>query len=151
MAHFSAKTDEWVLTKGRRNVGEVSSQTVVREAAEETETGYSCQLLPVTMATRALPAVELGDYPDEARIPSRVCEPLMMSCRQLDDGCLKIIKWYIAEMEESALKSEGEHNFRAELLGFAAGLDKLTFGMDRDVVRAAIKIFDASYEYLYET
>jgi 8-oxo-dGTP pyrophosphatase MutT (NUDIX family) len=39
--------DEWLLPKGRRNVGETSQITALGEVVEET--GYACQLLPITL------------------------------------------------------------------------------------------------------
>ncbi len=43
--------DEWMLPKGRQDLGESLSEAAVRETFEET--GYACELLPVTMITRA--------------------------------------------------------------------------------------------------
>ncbi|KAF2622193.1 hypothetical protein BU25DRAFT_481033 [Macroventuria anomochaeta] len=59
-------TNEWMLPKGRRSIGELRKEAAVREVAEET--GLPRRLLPVMMATRAFTAVDLPDVPDEACI-----------------------------------------------------------------------------------
>lgn len=136
--------DEWLLAKGRRNVGENLQQTAIREVTEET--GLPCRLLPITLSTRAPPGVEERHYADEARVHTDVCEPFMVTCRQLDEGRnLKIIMWYIAELDETAERMEGEDTFRTAFFDFEEALQRLTFQGDRDVVRKAIEIFEQSY------
>jgi 8-oxo-dGTP pyrophosphatase MutT (NUDIX family) len=132
---------EWMLAKGRRNIGESRSQAALREIKEET--GYSCRLLPLTMKTRAPPAIETGDYPDEPRLHEQVCEPFMLTCRHLHgNGGVKLIWWYIAAIDESAAVGTGEEQFKARLVGFEEALSMLTFENDREIVRRAMEIFD---------
>ncbi|KAM0707742.1 hypothetical protein Q7P35_004391 [Cladosporium inversicolor] len=132
---------EWMLAKGRRNIGESRSQAALREMKEET--GYSCRLLPLTMTTRAPPAIETGDYPDEARMHEKVCEPFMLTCRHLHgNGGIKLIWWYIAAIDESAEVGPGEEQFETRLVGFEEALGMLTFENDRDIIRKAMEIFD---------
>ena len=132
---------EWMLAKGRRNVNESRSQAALREMREET--GYSCYLLPLTMITRAPPAIETGDCPDEARVHENVCEPFMLTCRHLHgDGGIKIIWWYIAAIDESAEVGPGEEQFKTRLVGFEEAVSILTFENDREIVRKAMEIFD---------
>lgn len=140
LVHY-AKRDEWLLAKGRRNVGESRHEAALREMREEI--GYSCNLLPLTMTTRAPPAVETGDTPEEARAHENVVEPFMLTCRHLNDGReVKLIWWYIAAIDESAETGKGEEQFDAQLFGFEEAVDMLTFETDREVVRRAIEIFE---------
>lgn len=146
---YHEKRDEWLLAKGRRNTGEGRAKTALREAYEET--GFLCDLLPLTMTTRAPPAVEEPGhrYPDEPRTHESVTEPFMVTCRQLEgDNNLKIIWWYIAAIRQSnednkIRKGPGEGNFRAALFPFDEALSKLTYKLDQDIVRKAVQIFQA--------
>ena len=132
---------EWMLAKGRRNIGESRSQAALREMKEET--GYSCRLLPLTMKTRAPPATETGDYPDEPSVHEKVCEPFMLTCRHLHgDGGIKLIWWYIAAIDESAEVGSCEEQFKTRLVGFEDALSMLTFENDREIVRKAMEIFE---------
>lgn len=132
---------EWMLAKGRRNIGESRSQAALREMKEET--GYSCILLPLTMTTRAPPATEAGDYPDQPKLHEKVCEPFMLTCRHLDgDRGIKLIWWYIAAIDESAEVGPGEEQFITRLVRFEEALSVLTFENDREIVRKALRIFD---------
>ena len=136
---------EWMLAKGRRNIGESRSQAALREMKEET--GYSCHLLPLTMKTRAPPAIETGDCPDEARVHEKVCEPFMLTCRHLHgNGCLKLIWWYVAAIDESVEVGPGEEQFKTRLVGFEEALGLLTFENDREIVRKAMEIYDETEE-----
>jgi len=138
---------EWMLAKGRRNVNESRSRAALREMKEET--GYSCHLLPLTMTTRAPPAIETGDCPDEARVHGDVCEPFMLTCRHLHGNCgVKLIWWYIAAIDESAEVGRGEEQFDSRLVGFEEALDLLTFENDRKIVRKAVDIFEQSKRLL---
>lgn len=132
---------EWLLAKGRRNVAEPRHATALREIKEET--CLTCHMLPLTMTTRAPPAVESGHYPDEPRVHEEVCEPFMLTCRQLDKGSsMKIIWWYIAAIDEDVGVQEGEKQFKAQLFGLDDALRLLTFEQDREVVRKAFDILD---------
>ena len=129
-----------MLAKGRRNVGEPRHQAALREMKEET--GYSCRLLPLTMSTRAPPAIETGDCPDEPRVHEKVCEPFMLTCRHLNGDCgVKLIWWYIAAIDESAEVGRGEEQFNTRLVAFEGAVSMLTFENDREIVRKAIEIF----------
>ena len=142
LLHYERK-DEWLLPKGRRNVGESRYNTALREAQEET--GYKCRLLPVTMTSRVPPAVETGYTPDEPRVHHDVCEPFMITFRYLGEDGLKMIGWFIAAIEESQAKGDGEADSMVGLFGFGKAMSKLTFENDRDVLQKAIDIFDDTY------
>ena len=133
--------DEWVLAKGRRNCGKSLAEAAVREAREET--GFRCRLLPVTMPTRAPPAVESGPTPDIARVYEGVGEPIVVTIRELDGGrSVKVISWYVAAIEEQdgVEVGVGEKQFEVGFFDYEEGLKKLTFQGDRDIVRRAIDI-----------
>lgn len=138
---------EWMLAKGRRNIGESRSQAALREMKEET--GYSCHMLPLTMKVRAPPATETVDYPDEPSVQEKVCEPFMLTCRHLHgNGGIKLIWWYIATIDESAEVGPSEEQFKTRLVGFEEALSMLTFENDREIVRKAMEIFDETQKPL---
>lgn len=143
------KRKEWLLAKGRRNAGESRHQAALREVQEET--GLACHIMPLTMTTRAPPAVEVGHYPDEPRVHQEATEPFMLTCRQLEEGKdLKIIWWYIAAVDEDAEMEGGETQFNARLVEFDEALDLLTFEQDREIVRKAIEVFKQSQSSIAE-
>jgi 8-oxo-dGTP pyrophosphatase MutT (NUDIX family) len=140
------KRDEYVLAKGRRNCGEGARETAVRELAEET--GYRCRLVPVTMSTRAPPAVETEQLKDVPRTFSEITEPFTLQIRQLGEDDVKLIWWYIAAIDEDKPHDEerlGEQKFRVEFYGYEEALGKLTFQTDRDMLKNAIEIVQATY------
>ncbi|KAK5681524.1 hypothetical protein LTS10_006056 [Elasticomyces elasticus] len=136
---------EWLLPKGRRNCGVSRQAAALREASEEM--GYHCQLLPLTMRTRAPPTAEVAGqfYPNEVRTHYEACEPFMVTCRQLDGELgLKLIWWYVAAIDEGVVRQGGEEQFREELIGFDQAVRQLTFEGDREIVRKAIELFEGS-------
>lgn len=137
------KRGEWLLAKGRRNAGESRHKAALREVKEET--GFACRIMPLTMRTRAPPALEVGHSPDEPRVHQEATEPFMLSCRQLEEGTnMKIIWWYIAAIEEEVEMEHGETQFHAHLIGFGEASDLLTFEQDREIVRKALAVFEGS-------
>lgn len=143
---YLLESDEYVLAKGRRNCGESIRETAIREVTEET--GYPCRLLPVTMSTRAPPAVEIEQYEDVPRTFFDIIEPFTLQIRQLGEKNIKIIWWYIAAIDEDK-PHDGERfteqKFRVDFYGYEEALTKLTFQADRDMVKNAIEIFRATY------
>ena len=139
-----AKRDEWLLAKGRRNLGETRQQAAIRELAEET--GHRCRTLPLRMTTRNPPANETEQhYPDEPRPHENACEPFMLTCRQLrENEGMKLIWWYVAAVDEEAAVGKGEEQFEASWFSFEQGLSHLTFEVDREVLREAIRVLAAN-------
>ena len=139
--------DEYVLAKGRRNVGESRSEAALREVREET--GYTCRLLPITIQSRAPPAVEVEPYGDVLRTHSDVTEPFSLQIRHLEtDGDVKLIWWFIGVVDEEEVPNEdrpGEEMFNVEFYGYDEVVKKLTFQMDRDMVQRAIDTVKASH------
>lgn len=143
LVHYQEK-DEWLLAKGRRNVGESRQTAALREVREET--GYKCTLMPVTLSSQAPPAIETVYYPDEHRLHHGACEPFMVTFRYLADGTnVKMIWWFMAAIEEDTPQGSGEGQFEARLFDFEEALSRLTYESDRNVVREAIKIFEKTY------
>jgi 8-oxo-dGTP pyrophosphatase MutT (NUDIX family) len=86
------KTGENILPKGRQDCGKSLRETAVRETYEET--GHDCELLPVTLVTRATPPnADVGDEPRETK---NCTEPFALTIRKAMTGSIKFIYWYIA-------------------------------------------------------
>ena len=138
LAHHKKK-NEWLLSKGRRNVGESRQQAALREVEEET--GYKCRMLPITLTTRTPPAVEgKKGTPDMPVKHEGVSEPFMLTQRVMQKGHLKLIWWYVAAIDEESAVGEGEATFAIKLFDFEDALSALTYEGDREVVRRAIEI-----------
>ncbi|KAJ4342448.1 hypothetical protein N0V87_001067 [Didymella glomerata] len=138
-------TNEWMLPKGRRNIGESRKEAAMREVAEET--GLQCRLLPVTMSTRACAAGDPPDVPDEARTQIDITEPFMCTVRELPKGNgAKLIWWYIAVLEYDAYsrKGPGEAQFKPEFFTADEAVQKLHFESDREVLRKAVEIINTT-------
>ncbi|KAK4570257.1 hypothetical protein LTR86_002337 [Recurvomyces mirabilis] len=131
---------DYLLPKGRRNVGEDRTFAAVREVQEET--GYTCHLLDVKLETRAPPAGidTFGPFDHEEK-----GEPFMMTVRRTGPGQVKVIWWYIGAIDESAAKARGEEVYEAVLVTFEEALRMITYEDDRRVVREAERIFEHSY------
>jgi 8-oxo-dGTP pyrophosphatase MutT (NUDIX family) len=133
------KSGQWLLPKGRRNVGENRHDAAVREVAEET--GVKCRLLPVTLSSMAPPADDDGSFIASPLRHENVCEPFMVTHRVLKDGTMKIIWWYIAAVDENAEAGLAEHQFETEFLDFENAPKTLTYQSDREIVEKAVEIF----------
>ncbi|KAL7939145.1 hypothetical protein V8C35DRAFT_285846 [Trichoderma chlorosporum] len=137
--------DEYVLAKGRRNCGEARHEAALREVTEET--GFTCRLLPVNMLTRAPPAVETEQLDDQARFYTNLCEPFTLQIRHLGENQVKLIWWFVAVLDEETLPKETmEKDSAVEFYSYADVLDKLTFQMDRDMVKKAIELVENTYK-----
>ncbi|SMR46995.1 unnamed protein product [Zymoseptoria tritici ST99CH_1A5] len=126
--HISS--NEYLLPKGRRNLGESRPDAAIRETREET--GWTCRLSRVKMWTRCTLAVSEEESRVE-NVPRRVdgvVEPFMLTQRMLpaEKGKgVKIIWWFVGVVEEAVERGKGEEQFEAELLSFEAAVDRLTF------------------------
>lgn len=96
------KTGEYLLPKGRKDIGETLEQTAIRETFEET--GFQVKLLPLPLKTRAtLPshiAVE-----SNRKTPILSTEPIAVTQR-VTNRHLKIIYWYAATGHSTAKQQE---------------------------------------------
>ena len=137
---------EFVLPKGRRNIGESRREAALREAREET--GYSCRILSVNMTTRTPPTDESAADSDEARHFENIEEPFALTQRQLGERNLKLIWWFIAAInkpDESETTYSGEPKFQVTLLPYEAAVTALTYEVDRMTARKAIKLVQGTY------
>lgn len=135
--------DEYVLPKGRRNLGESRQTTAIRETTEET--GIPCRLLPVDLFSRVCPAIETEHVPDEARLIKGSCEPIALQTRRVGEGEIKLIWWFVAVVKED--EPVGQHEmdkFAVEFHSYDMVLEKLTFKDDRELVKKAIELAESS-------
>ncbi|KAL8804403.1 MAG: hypothetical protein Q9182_002598 [Xanthomendoza sp. 2 TL-2023] len=136
------KRGEYMLAKGRRNCWESRQEAAAREVTEEC--GYPCHLLNLSMSTRAPAAVEVEHLADEARFYMGICETFTLQIRHLGVCGIKFIWWYIAAVNENEPLKEDRHEMdkcTVKFYSFTEVLEKLTFQMDRDMVKKAIDIF----------
>ncbi|KAL5089031.1 hypothetical protein Trisim1_005888 [Trichoderma cf. simile WF8] len=138
------KHDEYVLAKGRRNCGETRRETALREVTEET--GFACRLLPVNMHTRAPPAIETEQLDDRARFYTNISEPFTLQIRHLGEHEVKLIWWFVLAVDEEVLPGETmEDRCAVEFYSYTDVLNKLTFQMDRDMVKKAMDLVENTY------
>lgn len=147
---------EYLLPKGRRNIGESRAAAAIRECGEET--GLVCRLVPVTLRTRCPPQDEVPGVhtPDEARVFANVAgEAFMLTVRDLEPvwGAghgRKMISWFIGEVVEAdgdVLRAgPGESEFEVKWCTFEDVCEQLTFLQDREIVRAALEIWHETFD-----
>jgi len=100
-------------------------------------------MLKVRLQTRAPPAVEPeGGSKDEVRVEEVEGEPFMVTLREVGEGRMKMIWWFVAAVEEDAVKGEGEEKFGIEMVSWEEAGEKLTFLEDRDVLQRAVSIIE---------
>ncbi|OAG12925.1 NUDIX domain-containing protein, partial [Paraphaeosphaeria sporulosa] len=134
-------TGEWHFAKGRRNQGEARKDAAIREVMEET--GFRCQLLPLTMPTRATPVEARPDVPDKAHVCENLVEPFMCQIRTLKAGKgTKIIWWFIAALEGDAGRDKlpGEDTWLPAFKSWHSAMNALTFQNDREVLQKALSL-----------
>nr|CEG05439.1 unnamed protein product [Fusarium clavum]CEG05939.1 unnamed protein product [Fusarium clavum] len=91
------KNGEYLLHKGRKDVGESLEATALRETYEET--GIKAQLLPVAIDSQAT-STQGQDR------PKAITEPIAVSQRMTQGG-LKIIFWYVGVADSTIPPVEG--------------------------------------------
>ncbi|KAI0513287.1 hypothetical protein F5B22DRAFT_611971 [Xylaria bambusicola] len=134
--------DEYILAKGRRNVGESRAATALRETTEET--GVPCYLLPINLHSRACPPGGEVDLPDKVRLFDNACEPIGMHLRRLGENNIKIIWWYVAAVSEGEPVGQHEDRYQLEFYKYEEALEKLTYGNDRALVRKAVELVEST-------
>ncbi|KAI9781326.1 MAG: hypothetical protein M1835_004325 [Candelina submexicana] len=120
---------EFLLPKGRKNVGETLEAAAVRETMEES--GYQCQLLEHNLSTQA-PSLKPGPW---------TTEPIAVHQR-VTKGIRKIIFWYLAQVDSSRpqvlnTQEEGE-DFDVRWIRSDVAAAKMTYEEDREVVDRAL-------------
>ncbi|CEJ82972.1 hypothetical protein VHEMI03008 [[Torrubiella] hemipterigena] len=140
--HFLQR-GEYILPKGRRNLGESRQTTATRETTEET--GISCRLLPVNLVSRVCPTIETEDLPDEVRFYKGICEPILLQTRNLKESGLKLIWWFVAAVNEGDPVGQHEKDkFDIGFYSYDEALEKLTFKDDRELVKKAIELVNST-------
>ncbi|KAM0199140.1 hypothetical protein ACHAPA_001629 [Fusarium lateritium] len=129
------KTGEYLLPKGRKDVGETLEKTALRETFEET--GVKAQLLPANIASLATTAA--GSHRPEA-----ITEPFAVSQRATNNGNLKIIFWYLAVADSTIPPEEGtqqeNEDFDTIWTDFRDVGSVLSYEDDRQIAQRAIDI-----------
>ncbi|KAF7908796.1 uncharacterized protein EAE98_008475 [Botrytis deweyae] len=129
------KNGEYMIPKGRKDIGEGLETTAVRETFEET--GFQCQLLPHSFPTLATtdPVEKTGDV-------GQSTEPFAVTQRTTD-GKLKIIFWYLAQADSTAPKIHDtqmeDEDFDTVWVEEAKVLEKLTYDEDRAITSKAME------------
>jgi 8-oxo-dGTP pyrophosphatase MutT (NUDIX family) len=142
---------EWLLAKGRKDQGEELSAAALRETREET--GYPCAFLPVALYTRAPPSgADIMDAPGGAATEG-CTEPFMVTVRSKATDDVKLIAWYIAEVDDKSAPhdQDGEvrkvedtqmpsETFISVFLEVEDALARLTFTADKEVLASAVDV-----------
>jgi 8-oxo-dGTP pyrophosphatase MutT (NUDIX family) len=141
--------DEWLLPKGRKDLGENVPATALRETLEET--GYPCTALPLDLVTRApVPGAQTKDAP--ACVRACADEPFMLTLRRTtpidNEEGVKLVSWFAA-VRTGADKVDGTQtaieSFESRFFAVDEALRVATFQVDRDVIAAAIELVRATY------
>lgn len=98
------------------------------------------------MTTRAQPMNADENAPDDPREVSGLTEPFMFTMRVMNPTKVKFIWWYIAALDDGAENDRlpGEPEFKPQFFTLEKAIEKLTFQGDRDVLRKAIEIIEAT-------
>ena len=121
---------EYMLPKGRKNVGETLSAAAIRETAEES--GFNCTLFKHQLHTNA------QNKPVD---PSHT-EPIAIQQR-MNQGVRKIIFWYIASIDSTLQRirdtQEDGEEFDVEWVRIEHAPSKCSFDDDRKIVEKALE------------
>ncbi|KAI0777569.1 hypothetical protein BD413DRAFT_517924 [Trametes elegans] len=149
------KKNAWLLAKGRKDQGEELAAAAVREVFEET--GYRCHLYPVPrLPTRAPVATALSCVQsDMVRTAENGTEPFAITIRPTGLSQLKIIFWYVGQVDIPPSGQEGvpqviQRGTHMDAEGFGEtglfeideALRMLTYEGDRELVRIAVSILN---------
>ncbi|KAF8742617.1 hypothetical protein AX14_003249 [Amanita brunnescens Koide BX004] len=134
---YLRKTGEYCLPKGRKNVGEQLEAASVRETYEET--GYNVELLPLQLTTLAT----LPGHDSRFTITGGTTEPVAVTQRT-NQGVLKIIFWYAARGDSSAIRQmnttdQVDEDFDAVWCPMDEVVQLLTFQDDKTIAARVIE------------
>ena len=126
---FYRSQEEYILPKGRKDVGESLEAAAVRETLEET--GFHCSLIGHDLPTRA-PMLESSTHTEPIAVQQRI-----------HDGIRKIIFWYVAQVDSTApqlvgTQEEGE-DFEAKWASTKEAASRMSFVDDRMIVEKALQ------------
>jgi len=127
-----------MLPKGRKDVGEPLEATAMRETYEET--GLRCKLLPHSLPSLATAPINQDGV---TSISKQTSEPFAVNQRVTVDGTLKIIFWYLAMADSTAVKAEdtqmeGE-DFETLWIDEGKVIGTLTFKEDQAIANRVIE------------
>jgi hypothetical protein len=81
-------------------------------------------------------------------------EPMAVTIRELREGKIKVIFWFITVAENGVERVEGSQmegeNFDSNFLDAKVAIERLTFQSDRDVAQKAFDIVEASLQPVHE-
>jgi 8-oxo-dGTP pyrophosphatase MutT (NUDIX family) len=126
----------------------------VRETFEET--GYSCELLPLDLITRA--PVAGAQSADAAMAVGGSEEPFMVTLRRTKEGGIQILSWFATVCAAGADKVVGVPELQTEVEEYESAffevdeaLQVATFQVDRDVIARAVELVRATYAEASDT
>ncbi|KAG8706573.1 hypothetical protein FRC09_002345 [Ceratobasidium sp. 395] len=142
---YHPKESRYILPKGRKDRGESIQETALRETYEET--GHQCRYLPLNMKTRSqLSDVYVKDQPTDA---VGAVEPIAVFLRHAGERDVKLIFWYVAEVDESCPHEHGTQtggeDYETRFVDADKVLDALTYTVDREVVARALELYRETY------
>jgi hypothetical protein len=91
---------------------------------------------------RAAPVEETEQLGDQARFYTGICELFSLQIRRLTGGQVILIWWFIGAIEEEVHAKEDvgdKEIYAVEFCSDSDVLEKLTFQMDRNMVKKAIE------------
>lgn len=111
------------------------------------ETGHRCKFLPLNMMTRSQPPhIYVKDRPTYA-IGAE--EPIAMFLRHVSERDVKLIFWFVAEVDESFPYERGtqtgQEAYETSFVDAEHVLNVLTYACDREVVAKALALYRATY------
>jgi 8-oxo-dGTP pyrophosphatase MutT (NUDIX family) len=138
---YERNKSEWLLPKGRKDQHETIEAAAVRETYEET--GYTCKLLPVRMATRATCTAQTITR-DAVEVVDGLTEPFALTFRHYANS-VKTIFWFItiadSDTKEKATGTQAEWEaFDSVFVPADEAEERLTFAHDREIVKKALQI-----------
>jgi 8-oxo-dGTP pyrophosphatase MutT (NUDIX family) len=131
---YNRTTKEYLLPKGRKDIGERLEDAAIRETYEET--GFRCKLLPLSVPTLATkPATTKSKSKESKDKPNT--EPIHFSFRQMKDGVQKVVFWYVAVVtRQRAVKGTqmADENFVNATVPLETADQYLTFDEDQELI-----------------
>ncbi|RYC57022.1 hypothetical protein CHU98_g9180 [Xylaria longipes] len=110
--------------------------------------GACCEVLLYARSSHwtCISAAEPHDVKDVPRVYDGVVEPFMLDVRDLGKKGVKLVWWFVAELDQYGPggKGQGEDQFRADWLDVRDALQRLTFQRDREVLLRAVELVEGA-------
>lgn len=86
---------------------------------------------------------------DILRVYNNITEPFTLQIRYLQcEGDVKLVWWFVPVVEEEeaidGASGSGKERYQVQFCGYEEAVEKLTFQLDRDMVKRAIKVVEAT-------